>query len=494
MDTHHARGEHERWARLRFAVVGPLLASPPPRGRLRGELERLSRRDWEHPSGRGPVRFSVSTIERWYYQARAAHHDPVKALRRRARADAGRVRAMSPVLIAALREQHRAHPSWSVQLHYDNLQVRSDADPALGAMPSYATVTRVMRSLGLVRQRRRRRFDPDPERPSVTTREVLSYEVSRSHALWHSDFHHGKCRVLTAAGEWKTPILLGFLDDHSRLGCHLQWYLAETAEVFVHGLCQALMKRGLPRALMTDNGAPMTAGEVTEGLHRLGIVHSKTLPYSPYQNGKMEVLWASVEGRLMAMLDGVEALTLNKLNHITVAWVERDYHRRVHRELATTPLERLLDSDDASRACPDGDTLRAAFRIPVTRTLRRSDATVSVEGVRYQVPKPWRHLRELSLRVARWDLASVDLVDGRSGERLCTLYPLDKHRNAEGLRRRTEPGTDEGAALTPAVAPEPAPLLQRILDAQAATGLPSAWLPHHETPDPGEDNERGETS
>ena len=77
--------------------------------------------------------------------------------------------------------------------------------------------------------------------------------------------HHGKRRVLTAAGQWRTPILLGFLDDHSRLGCHFQWYLAETAEVFVHGLCQAFMKRGLPRALMTDNGAAMTAGEVEEG-------------------------------------------------------------------------------------------------------------------------------------------------------------------------------------------------------------------------------------
>ena len=62
---------------------------------------------------------------------------------------------------------------------------------------------------------------------------------------------------------------------------HLQWYLAETAEVFVHGLCQALMKRGLPRALMTDNGSPMMAGEVQEGLHRLGIVHAPTMAYAP---------------------------------------------------------------------------------------------------------------------------------------------------------------------------------------------------------------------
>ena len=161
---------------------------------------------------------------------------------------------------------------------------------------------------------------------------MLSYEVSRSHALWHGDFHHGKRRVLTQSGEWRTPILLGFLDDHSRLGCHLQWYLEETTEVFVHGLCQAFMKRGLPRSLMTDRGAPMTAGEVEEGLHRLGIVGATTLAYSPHQNGKIEVLWGSIQGRLMAMLEGVEALTLKMLNDATLAWLERDYHRRQHRE------------------------------------------------------------------------------------------------------------------------------------------------------------------
>ena len=493
MESKNGPGDRDGWARLRFAVVGPLLASPPPKGRLRAELERLAERSWEHPSGRGPVRFSVSTIERWYYQARAAHQDPVKALRQRARADAGRVRAMSPVLIAALLDQYRAHPSWSGQLHYDNLQAQVDADPALGPMPSYATLTRVMRARGLVRRRRRKWFERE-DKPPAEPREVLSYEVSRSHALWHGDFHHAKRRVLTPAGEWRTPILLGFLDDHSRLGCHLQWYLAETAEVFVHGICQAFMKRGLPRSLLTDNGGPMTAGEVEEGLHRLGIVPVTTLANSPYQNGKIETLWASVEGRLMAMLEGVEALTLQKLNHATVAWVERDYHRRVHRELATTPLKRLLDSDNASRPCPDGGVLKAAFRITVKRTLRRSDGTVSVEGVRYQVPLPWRHLTTLFIRVARWDLSSVELVDGRSGERLCTLYPLDKRGNAGGVRRPSGPGDNDGGGSAAAAELGPAPLLNRILDDQAASGLPPLWLPHAEPRDRDKDDEQGDAS
>jgi len=491
MDSKDGSERRDRWARLRFAVVGPLLASPPPKGRLRAELERLAEREWEHPSGEGPVCFSASTIERWYYQARAEEQDPVKALRHKPRADVGRERAMSAALVEALRDQYRAHPSWSAQLHYDNLHTLVKKKPGLGPMPSYATLTRAMRARGLVR-RRRRKWHEGETRPPAETREVLSYEVSRSHALWHADFHHGKRRVLTASGEWKTPILLGFLDDHSRLGCHLQWYLAETAEVFVHGLCQAFMKRGLPRSLLTDNGSPMLAGEVEEGLHRLGILHSRTLAGHPHMNGKCEVWWAAVEGRLMAMLEGVDGLTLKMLNDATVAWLERDYHRRVHRELGMTPHERLAGSVDASRPCPATDKLRDAFRITGKRTVRRSDGTVSVEGVRYQIPAPWRHLREAWVRYARWDLASVDLVDGRGGERMCTLYPLDKRGNAGGDRRPVDPGGDDGGGG--AGAGELPPLLQGILDDQAATGLPPPWVPHEASPGRGGNDDQGETS
>jgi transposase InsO family protein len=57
------------------------------------------------------------------------------------------------------------------------------------------------------------------------------------------------------------------------------------------GRAQAMQKRGLPRSAMSDNGAAMTAAEISEGLARLGILHQTTLPYSPYQNGKQEVLW-----------------------------------------------------------------------------------------------------------------------------------------------------------------------------------------------------------
>ena len=37
---------HERWARLRFSVIGQLLAAPPEQGALRAALEDLAAREW----------------------------------------------------------------------------------------------------------------------------------------------------------------------------------------------------------------------------------------------------------------------------------------------------------------------------------------------------------------------------------------------------------------------------------------------------------------
>ena len=56
-------GVGERWARLRFAVVGALLVSPPRRGELRPALEALASRSWSHPTTGEAMRFGYSTLE-----------------------------------------------------------------------------------------------------------------------------------------------------------------------------------------------------------------------------------------------------------------------------------------------------------------------------------------------------------------------------------------------------------------------------------------------
>jgi len=76
--------QRDALARLRFAIIGPLLAAPPASRELSAAMSALAAKAWRHPVSGLDVRFGVSTLERWYYTARAAA-DPVAALRNRLR-------------------------------------------------------------------------------------------------------------------------------------------------------------------------------------------------------------------------------------------------------------------------------------------------------------------------------------------------------------------------------------------------------------------------
>ena len=465
--------KRDRWGRLRFAIIGPLLAAPPPKGELQDQLKALAAKFWRHPLTDKQIGFAVSTLERWYYAAKSAP-DPVAALKNRLRGDVGRFPSVPARVIEILVTQYREHPGWTMQLHVDNLRVALAGSDV--PMPSYPTIRRYLSAQGMFRQARPKR----PTQGALLARdrleglEVRSFEVDHVSALWHLDFHHGSRKVLDRAGVWIKPMLLGVMDDRSRLTCHLQWYLDETAESLIHGLSQAFMKRGLPRALMTDNGAAMLAEETVSGLAALGIVHQTTLPYSPYQNAKQESFWGRVEGRLMAMLEGEEALTLDALNLATQAWVEQEYHRSVHSEIGATPLERYLAGPNVRRDCPSSAALAGAFRIEAARRQRRSDGTISLAGERFEIPARYRHLAMVQVRYPRWDLTRVDLVDVRAGHILCPLRPLDKSANADGQRRVLTP---VGADRSPLPPSGMAPLLRQLITEYAATGLPPAYLP-----------------
>lgn len=462
-----------RWANLRFSIIGPLLAAPAEPGELAAQIAELANKTYQHPTTGEPIRYSASTIERWYYAAKEAA-DPVTALVRKVPSHAGTYAAMPAALAQELEAQYQAHPGWTFQLHHDNLLALIRERPGLGPPPSYTTTRRYMKHRGWLRHRKKRRLAADAHEP----RETRSFEVSHVHALWHADFHDGSRKVLTEAGEWKTPVLLGVLDDRSRLCCHVQWYLVdECAETFIHGLSQAIAKRGLPRAILTDNGSAMLAGETASGLARLGIIHHTTLPYTPEQNAKQEVFWAQVEGRLIAMLEGEPQLSLALLNTATQAWVEGEYQRKRHDALGESPLERALEGPSVARPSPSAEELRRAFRVETTRAVRRSDATFTVGGVRFELPWRYRSLGRVTVRVARWDLSTVDLVDPRSGAHLADILPLDKEQNADGRRRVVSSAPPAGALDPPPKPSGIAPHLRHLMADYAATGLPPAYLP-----------------
>lgn len=470
----------ERWARLRYSIIAPLLTSPLPAGKLRETLALLASKEYVHPfRPDDTVTFGVSSIERWYYLARRSQ-DPIAALGRKIRADAGSERVMSARLMVELESQFQAHRRWSYQLHWDNLVALVQEKPELGPVPSYATLVRRMKRRGWVPQKRTPRH-PTPGQAKAARRlerrEVRSYEKEYPHALWHSDGHQGSRKVVDSLGRYHRVVMIAFLDDCSRLCAHGQWYLTEDAECFIHCLRQALSRRGLPRQLMTDRGSAMMAGETQNGLARLGVIHCPTLPSSPYQNGKMEEFWSQVEGRLLPMLENMEPLTLSSLNRATQAWLEMEYHRRPHEALGKSPLDRLLEGHSVARMAPDSQTMSLAFCIEETRSQRLSDGTITIRGVRFEIPSAYRFRAKVRVKYQSFDLSQAYLVDEGSGELLSRLQPQDKLANASGIRRSHEP-----IAWTPALAVPPSgdpmpPLMRRLMRDYEATGLPPAYLP-----------------
>jgi len=409
-------------AEFRYSIIGTLFSSPPRKGELAERLRGIASRDWTYPDKQVSERISVRTLERWYQAAKKNRADPIAALLPAKRSDFGRAVALTGEHIAWLRENFRNNSSWSWRLHADNL-----ADTGIIPVASYSTVLRWMKKNSYIPAR-------NNKKKSAFKREVKLYESMYSGELFHFDFHKGSRKVLHPSGEYVQPYCVAFIDDRSRLVAHCQLFYGESAEELVHACIQAILKRGLPRKMMSDNGSAMTSGEFIAGMNRLAVEHNLTQIYSPHQNGKIESFWIPLEGRLLKMLSHVKPLTLDKLNRFTQAWVEEDYNNKRHSETGEKPLTRYLDGKDVLRPAPDYDTLRKAFRTPVKRQQRRSDNTISIDSVRFEVPLQYRHIPEIIVAYSRWDLSSVTIICSDTHEPVCEIYPADLNRNASGLR------------------------------------------------------------
>jgi putative transposase len=217
--------QRDRWARLRFAIIGPLLAAPPAAGELHEALTC-----W--PPRPGVIRSPGSTCASASRRS-SAGCTPQKsrrsgaALRNQVRRDIGRFPSLSAEAVAgadhAIPRITRAGPRSCTTT---TCASRSRRGPKC---PSYPSVRRYLKAQGLLRRRPPKRSTDGAiaARDRLEQREVRSYEVEHVLQLLHLDFHHGSRKVLTRSGAYVKPLLVGFIDDRSRFLCHAQWYTNE---------------------------------------------------------------------------------------------------------------------------------------------------------------------------------------------------------------------------------------------------------------------------
>jgi len=354
--------KREQIALFRFGVITPLVGR---KGLGWGEREKIlgqiTATTWEIP-GSGRTTVSRSTVLKWLSRYERSGR-AVESLKPHERGDKGKGRVLDPESELSLVNLRRQLPEVSVPVLLKEARRRN----ILGYEEvSIQSIYRIFKRHGLDRQ-------------STSPEDRRRFETELPNDLWQSDCLHGP-RVVDV-GRLRKSYLFAFIDDHSRLIPHAQFYLSENTDSFRDCLLHALQTRGLPRKLYVDNGAVFRTHRLKYACARLGISLLHSTPYTPEGRGKIERFFKTLRTQLLPLLQ--EPLSLSQLNDRLRHWLDTDYHQRPHSSTGKSPLQRFLDHIALVRPAPKD--LPDYFRIPVRRKVDK-DRTVSLNGRMYEAP------------------------------------------------------------------------------------------------------------
>ena len=417
-------------ALFRLSVLGPLVSRERlDRGELQQIIRELALREYAIPGSRRRL-VGEKTIEAWYYAWRKKGID---GLAPKPRADAGASK-IPPELQSALLAAKRDNPRRSIrQLR----QLMESAGQAAQGALSRSAIHRLLQQHGLSRM------------PGSATlpEERRSFVAEQAGSIWYGDVMHGP--AVSVAGRRRKVYLVSLIDDASRLVAHSAFCLGETALDIEGVLKQAVLKRGLPRKLVVDNGSAYRAHTLQGICARLGIHLIYCRPYAPEGKGKLERWHRTFRDQFLSELDEGRVDGLDDLNARLWAWVEQVYHRTPHGGLdGQTPLARYQRDLPKIRALGQrAAQLDAIFHHRISRFVRK-DGTVSYQGNRFEVPYELAG-KTIRLVVDPHAETVVGIEDGQ-GNSLGTATPLDAEANLHRRRRKPDP---EGPAGQPSGGP-----------------------------------------
>jgi putative transposase len=416
-DEQRRRAERaRRIALFRYELIQDAI-DPALSTRARGRLvRRLAEAEHDGPFGE-TVRVSRQTIDRWIRWWRTGGFEAL--VPRPARVEP-RTPAEVLALAAALK---REIPERTAAQVARIIRVQS------GWAPSERTLQRHFACL-----------QPDREgqaRPPVFGR----FEASRCNELWTGDALHGP----VVAG--RKTFLFCFIDDKSRAVMGARFGYHEDTVRLAAALRPALAARGVPESIYVDNGSPFVDSWLLRGCASLGIklVHSR--PGKPQGRGKIERFFRTVRDQFLVELAGdavAKIADLAELNRLFVAWVETDYHTRVHSETGAPPLQRWREGLPDPLPRPTPAQLREAFLWGERRTVTKT-ATVALLGNVYQVD-PLLVGRQVELVFDPFDLTDIEVrAAGRSfGAAVAFRIGRHAHPKARPEQPATEPPPSTG--------------------------------------------------
>jgi len=349
----------ERLALLRYEVICHIKTLRHEHIPLAECLRSASSRLW---SGEDGHYYSYRTLETWWYRHQL--HGFAGLAGKDKRADAGKSRAIDTETGLWIIKAITKTPGMPLSVLYRHWQ-----DHGRG-LPSISAVMRFLAAHGYdCRSLKAGRLESGPTK---------AFEAPAPNDLWMVDFacgpalrSHEGCAIATQ--------LCVILDDHSRLIVFAAYYLAGNTASFLDCLKQAVLRRGLPIKLYTDQGKPFVNTHVRIVCANLGIrlLHAK--PYHAWSKGKVERLIRTIQGDFEATLrlEGGLVHTLAELNTSFSRWIAGTYHLRTHGSTNMSPHERFTRAGHPLRTIEEPEKIDALFYTRTERVVRK-DGTVTL--------------------------------------------------------------------------------------------------------------------
>jgi transposase InsO family protein len=384
----------------------------------RGEQERLLRekceRKWSIPYSYR-TRLTRSTIVRWIKRYKESN-GKLESLYPPDRSDRGTSRVIDEETSLSLIRLRQDLAKAPVAHLIETMKKRGLVSPEIDLPLS--TVYRFLHNHDLMTPVQRKKQDR------------RKFEAELPNDLWQSDAMHGP--KVEVEGRMRKTYLLAFLDDHSRLIPHGEFYLSEGVSAYMDALQQALLKRGLPRKLYLDNGPAFRSKHLEHVTAYLGIALIHSRARKPQGRGKIERFFRTVRGQF---LSGLRGNTLHELNEAFDLWLNEVYHHRKHSSTRQSPFERFTSHMECLRAAPK--ELRDYFREHARRRVG-NDRSITLNGRLYEAPIPLIGKRVLLLYHENQPQHVEVRYDDKS---YGLLTALDVHVNAR-VKRDRDRGTE----------------------------------------------------
>jgi transposase InsO family protein len=407
-------------ALFRYGLIAQLVHTPPDKGHQERLLREIAAQPYRIP-GSTRKRVSVTSLRRYLKTYRTAGFD---ALRPTRRADAGTPRAFPSEVLEKAIALRQEQPARTTQTLVDILQ--RDETLTRPQAINVHTLTTHLRRRGQTRRL-----------VGQSAKVYQRFERDHVNSLWQGDALVGPWLPdPQVPGRQRRAHLFCFIDDHSRLVPHAEFFFDEALPRLERVLKVALLRRGVPQALYVDNGQVYSSVQFNAACATLGIQRIQTAPYSPEAKGKQERFFETLRLQFLPEVEPSHITTLTELNVSLWAWLECVYHRHEHSETHQSPWARYTAGLDQVRHA-DPETVRRAFLWREKRKVRR-DATLSLQGNRYQVAPAYAG-RTLELRFDPFDLTQVELYLDGTLVGLATVVIQNRQRHLAVEHLATEP-------------------------------------------------------